>query len=311
MDEMISVIVPIYNSELYIKRCLDSIVNQTYKTLEIILVNDGSSDDSLIICQQYQEMDSRIKLITQENGGQSKARNTGLQSATGKYIGFVDCDDWIEPDMYEYLMTLIKMYETDIAVCDYIRHKTVMSIKQPTELIKKYNKYDLLKEFYRVDGGKSSFAVWNRLYKKEVVDGVFFCEGMINEDVDYMYSIYNKIDSAVFSNQIKYNYYINPIGTTESKLCQKDFSQFKIWDNIVQCENGTEYYEYAVLNRKRATFNLYMKAKLSGIGADIDKSVLKEWKKELKCNYKDLVKGKMLDYKRKIALFLICKTSIL
>ena len=112
---MLSVIIPIYNSEKYLEKCLESVVNQTFTDMEIILVNDGSTDHSLDICNSYQKKDTRIKVISKENGGLIRARKTGLSAAAGKRIGFVDSDDWIEPEMYEVLLR--HMEETG---CDMI-----------------------------------------------------------------------------------------------------------------------------------------------------------------------------------------------
>ena len=114
---LISVIVPIYNVEKYLDRCVDSIINQTYKNLEIILVDDGSPDNCLAICDSWAEKDRRIKVIHKENGGVSSARNSALDIASGDYIGFVDSDDWIEPDMYEILIKNAKKYDADISRC--------------------------------------------------------------------------------------------------------------------------------------------------------------------------------------------------
>ena len=110
MNELISVVVPVYNVENYLEKCVSSITNQTYKNLEIILVNDGSKDNSGAICDDLAKNDSRIKVIHKENGGLSDARNTGINVATGEYIGFVDSDDWIERDMYEQLYKRERSY---------------------------------------------------------------------------------------------------------------------------------------------------------------------------------------------------------
>jgi len=117
----ISIIIPIYNSEKYLSRCLETVINQTYSKLEIILVNDGSRDKSLDICKHYQSKDSRIIIIDKINEGVSVARNTGIEAATGKYIGFVDADDWIEPSMYESMLNNIEQYKCNIAFCNFTK----------------------------------------------------------------------------------------------------------------------------------------------------------------------------------------------
>lgn len=119
--EKISVIVPIYNAEKYLHQCIQSILNQTYTNIELILVNDGSKDSSEEICRFYEEIDHRVKFITQVNSGVSAARNKGIEHASGKYIGFVDSDDWLHPKMYEILYMNIKEYQADLAMCNYTR----------------------------------------------------------------------------------------------------------------------------------------------------------------------------------------------
>ncbi len=146
MSDLISVIIPIYNVEQYLRQCLDSVINQTYKNLEIILVDDGSTDNSGKICDEYALKDARIKVIHKENGGVSSARNAGLDIAKGDYIGFVDSDDYIEKDMYEYLYSLNKNNNTLLSVCNFyikknkkiieakpITNKTVLSANEMLE----------------------------------------------------------------------------------------------------------------------------------------------------------------------------------
>ena len=116
-QDLISVIVPVYNVENYLKRCLDSIINQTYQNIEIILIDDGSTDNSGNLCEDYKKIDNRIKVVHKTNGGLSDARNTGIKKAKGKYITFVDSDDYVEYDYVEYLYNLIKKYDTNISFC--------------------------------------------------------------------------------------------------------------------------------------------------------------------------------------------------
>jgi len=118
---MISVIVPVYKVEQYLRQCIESILNQTYQDLEILLIDDGSPDRCGIICEEYAKKDPRIKVFHTENHGLSAARNVGLQIAKGEYIGFVDSDDWIEPDMYEILLRRLEETDTDISVCEIWR----------------------------------------------------------------------------------------------------------------------------------------------------------------------------------------------
>ena len=117
--EVVSIVIPIYNVEAYLKQCLETIVNQTYPNLEIILVNDGSPDNSEEICKEFFKRDSRIRYVRQVNGGLSAARNTGIDLATGDYITFVDPDDWVTEDYVETLYTQLKKYEADVSIANY------------------------------------------------------------------------------------------------------------------------------------------------------------------------------------------------
>ena len=119
MGNLISIIVAIYNVDQYLEQCIDSIINQSYKNLEIILVNDGSTDNSKNICDYYSEIDKRIKVVHKKNGGVSSARNTGIDIATGDYIAFVDSDDYLELNMYETMINNLEQNQCDMGVCGY------------------------------------------------------------------------------------------------------------------------------------------------------------------------------------------------
>lgn len=309
-QELISVIIPVYQEEKYLARCLDSVIAQTYRNLEIVVVDDGSKDNSGKICDEYARIDSRIRVIHKENGGQSSARNVGLEAAHGKYIGFLDSDDWITSDMYMYLYTLISQYDADIAMCSYSRKRGTLGQKQP-EKISVYSDNDqIMKFFFRIDGGGSFYSVWNRLYKKDIVQNIRFFEGVMTEDVLFTYEAYKAASKIIVSNQKKYLYFKNTNGITRSKLCKRDCDLFKIWDLIVREETGSQYSDWAEINRKRATFTLYTKALIYGHDREIGKEILESWKQELIKNYKCLASGNLLDRKRKIILFFICKVNL-
>lgn len=188
---LISVIVPIYKVEPYLEQCISSITDQTYKNLEIILVDDGSPDNCPAICDSYATKDPRIKTIHKKNGGLSSARNAGLAIATGEYIGYVDSDDFIEPAMYS---TLLEMLEKDpkagVAAC---RFNLVENGK-----IKDHNSTIQIKEGTRISGENLiqeglfcsyTVTVWNKLYRKEVIEDIKFVEGRNGEDTIYHYQM--------------------------------------------------------------------------------------------------------------------------
>ena len=172
--ELISVIVPVYNVESYVAECIESIQNQTYMNLEIILVNDGSTDNSGDICDQYATYDERIKVIHKENAGVSAARNTGIEAANGDYIAFVDSDDYIAPNMYEDMLRILKENDLDILECTAFRDKG-------GEIIEGCNDGSL-EIFNRDEALKMAMydcfvAVWSQLYKRSAIDDVRFPVG--------------------------------------------------------------------------------------------------------------------------------------
>jgi len=180
---LITVIVPVYNVENYIVKCIESIIGQTYKNLEVFLVDDGSTDGSGRICDEYAAKDDRIHVIHKENGGQSTARNLALLKAKGDLFGFVDSDDWIEPDMYEKLMTGFEQPDVDIVTCGYIEeYGEKKKLRKNQETI--YTKTEALKALVRFS---ITSGIWNKLYKRELFDGIAFPEGKFYEDVAIMH----------------------------------------------------------------------------------------------------------------------------
>ena len=199
---MISVIVPVYNVEPYLRKCLDSIINQTYQNLEILLVDDGSSDKCGEICDQYAKLDNRIKVFHTANRGLSEARNLGLDNAKGEYIGFVDPDDWIEPDMYELLLKRLEETKADIVECGMIKEywdKSEESKKENMELTGKEALRLLLI-------GKMSNAVWNKLWKRQCFETVCFPVGRVYEDIATTYLIFAVASHVCIIAENKYHY---------------------------------------------------------------------------------------------------------
>ncbi len=173
----LSVIVPVYNVAEYLRQCLDSVINQSFSNMEIILVNDGSTDDSGAICLEYAKKDSRVICLEQENAGLAAARQTGLDRAVGDYIAFVDSDDWLEPNMYERMMEVALQHNVDIVFCNTYRNES----KKEAPYLKNglYNRAEMEKEIFprllgSFDGNRRvnvlRWCNWLRLYKKELID---------------------------------------------------------------------------------------------------------------------------------------------
>ncbi|RGQ04009.1 glycosyltransferase [Megamonas rupellensis] len=245
MTEKISIIVPIYNVDKYLKRCLNSIINQTYRYIEILLIDDGSTDLSGKICDEYKKKDKRIKVIHCKNRGVSEARNKGLEIATGEWIGFVDPDDWIDRDMYESLYRMVKLYNVDISVCSYKRckdfsYENIVSKKNDEcKLLdnKLSMKNMLVNDLY-------CGAVWNKLYKRDILMNNKFKKNMIiGEDVLFNFNLlYNTKINTVYNKIPKYNYFYRDNSVINSKkIDRKILSQLKVRQYIYNLIKNNEY----------------------------------------------------------------------
>lgn len=247
MKKLVSVIIPAYNIEKYIGRCLDSVLAQTYENLEIIVVDDGSSDDTGKILDDYEEKDSRIKVIHKENGGVSSARNKGLDMAAGDYIGFVDGDDLIAPEMYETLVNLLEEEDADIAHCgyqmvfpdrvDYYYNTGKRKVQTTEEGLK-----DLL------SGEMIEPALYNKLYKRKLFDNNRLDESLkINEDLDINYRLFKKSQKAVYQDETLYSYMIRKNSATGSNtIIRKNEDSFKVIQRIqTDCKEQKEIYMIA------------------------------------------------------------------
>ncbi len=202
----ISVIIPVYNCKKYISECLDSIINQTYKNLQIIIVDDGSTDGSEEICKLWAGKDNRIEVIHQKNKGVSAARNTGMKRMRGDLVSFIDADDTLDLDMYELLVTLMEKYEADISHCGY-KHL----VGEEVRLVYDTRKILIQKREEALEclvGGKLFVgSLWNKLYKVELLDNLFFDEHIkINEDILFNYQVFCRANRIVFADYAKYNY---------------------------------------------------------------------------------------------------------
>lgn len=191
-DNKVSVVVPIYNVEKYLNRCLQSIINQSYKNIEIILVNDGSTDNSLQIAEEEEKNDSRIKIITQKNQGLSMARNTGIQHATGEYICFVDSDDFVHKDYVKCLIENLEENDSDISVCDYLyinEKDETWSKKNKGEKI--FSNLEAINDLL-VGNQETEVMAWNKLYKLSLFkeNNIFFPKGKLHEDNFTTYKLY-------------------------------------------------------------------------------------------------------------------------
>lgn len=205
-EPLCSIIVPIYNVEALLPRCIDSLIGQQYQNIEIILVNDGSTDSSEAICREYLNRDSRIKLINKENGGLSSARNAGLKLAKGKYIFFVDSDDYVTSDFCLVGVDGFLNHNADVVIFGFnnIFVDTNKVIKKHCRKPRVISKEEALNGTL-IDGYINSLA-WNKAYKRELFDEIRYPEGMVFEDVGTTYKIFDKANTIYISSNITYNY---------------------------------------------------------------------------------------------------------
>lgn len=239
MSKLVSIIVPIYKVESYLHKCIDSIINQTYKNLEIILVDDGSPDNCGKICDEFAIKDTRIKVIHKQNGGLSDARNAGLNIATGDYLYFVDSDDWISPDAIEVLISYFEsnpdvdiVAGSSVDVHEYNGEILETSYSIPLGTISQLNKIEALK--HNLQNG---WAAWNKLYKKELFKDIRFPKGKINEDEAVMLFILSLCEKIILVGQPTYYYFLRPESITTSSFSEKKMHWFE------NCLNNRNFIE--------------------------------------------------------------------
>ena len=213
MTEKITVIVPVYNVEDYLDKCLDSVIKQTYKNIEIIVVNDGSTDNSGEICQEYAQKDNRIIYVEQENGGLSDARNAGLERMTGSYVTFVDSDDWIEQDYVEVLYNKLTEYQADVSVGNYYSYNEdegmyYFHINGDSYYEKVFDNVSIFENLYESQEMKSFalISAWGKLYKASLFDYIRFDKGKLGEDGYMNQKLYLLVQKVIYINQGLYAY---------------------------------------------------------------------------------------------------------
>lgn len=299
MEDLISVIIPVYNVEQYLDRCLQSVVNQTYKNLEIILVDDGSTDASATICDNWKEKDSRVFVLHQENAGASAARNNGLQYARGRYLTFIDSDDWIDANMLDFFVNRIVENDSDMVISD------LFSCGKNKTILEQWDGKRCLEHFFRTRGEGDTHTVCGRLYKREMLVDFRFLEGRMNEDVLATYEFAVRCKKAIYTSKIFYHYEKNMEGVTHSPITRKKMDLLYVWDLVYEKvkEQVPDYMEYCEMNMLRARFTLLCQMKRNGLDKN-DKELIekkKEMKKELKKGYWKLMRWKM-PISRKVAL---------
>lgn len=246
-NEMVSVIIPVYNVQPYLREALDSVIHQTYSNLEIIIIDDGSTDGSGRICDEYAEQDQRIRVIHQENRGLGNARNVGLDRMTGEIIAFLDSDDAYEFAFIEELKTVMDLEQADLALgkytVQYTSGKMCRRNKENTKPRMPAGTYDRINMLRALSEGRINGSVWNKLYKRELWEEIRFLEGHVYEDCEVSYKIMNQMGKAVVVDDVLYLYRERPGSITRTiswvyhcdRMLTYSRVEFFIKENLSDC----------------------------------------------------------------------------
>lgn len=244
-EKLISVIIPVYQVERYFKRCVDSVIHQTYRNLEIILVDDGSHDSSGLLCDYYKEQDLRIKVIHQENAGLSVARNSGLEIATGSYVLFVDADDFIHHEMIQILYGELEKWNAKISMCLFYKFSG-----DGTEIVKKFhgkkntgNRIQHITQKNAIKGlfNKNSYfmvTTCNKIYDRDLFEDTRFPKGRIHEDVATTYRLFSKVDDVVLVKEELYYYFQRSDSIMHKAMSFQKTDLFTTYDEMM------DFFEY-------------------------------------------------------------------
>jgi len=312
--DLISVIVPIYNVEKYLKKSIESIINQTYKNIEIILVNDGSNDSSKDICDYYREKDSRIIVIYQENMGLSEARNTGIEISKGEYILLIDSDDFIDKNMISILYSELKQNNADISICKY------QKVKENEEISKKNSDKRIIinskKDLY--ENQEKDFdlytVVWNKLYKKDLFKEIRYPSGKIHEDLFVTYKLLYAAKKIVLIDEYLYAYVQRSGSIMDQKYSKNRLNRLDaLYEQIefYSSKNEWDFWFYVIGQYRRFLIEAYIKTKRNKKDYKNDLKKYKKLyneqiKKNIKINFRDFKKNRSyLFYYRLPGLYML------
>lgn len=308
---LVSVIVPVYKVEEYLERCVDSILAQTYSNLQVILVDDGSPDDCGRICDRYGEKDLRVLVIHKENGGLSSARNAGLDRAEGEYIAFVDSDDWIEPDMYQTMVTLALEKQVPLVcagrydVSSETGQRTVGLCPAREEVISGEELVRRIFTWEQVDS-----AAWDKLYHRELFADICYPLGVIVEDVPVTYQIALKAGKVAMCPKPFLNYFHRPGSITSGALSEKTFHFVRHTEKIYPavCKDYPGLTQAARYLRVRSlTYSLLCLELANGEARRIFRDMYRQCRRELKGHLGFVVKDPLFSGKEKRdAVLLVC-----
>lgn len=260
-NPLISVIIPVFKVEEFLNRCIESVVKQTYINLEIILVDDGSPDECPRICDEWAQKDTRIIVIHKKNGGLSSARNAGINISSGKYITFIDSDDWVSKDYVEYLYNLLIYYDADLSIASYVcASKYNQNMFEHVNIVEKcITGRDFLLKILKVNTQENVQYAWGKMYKNFKKTDIRYPEGLIDEDVPTIFKYATVCENVAISNKLVYAYYENQDSILRKRFNKARFDLLEVWKIIVDyaeknCDQ--EIKEYSRVNLYRANFGI-------------------------------------------------------
>lgn len=306
---MISVIVPIYNVEKYLKECIDSIIKQTYKDIEIILVDDGSPDRCSELCDNYALQDSRIKVVHKKNGGLSSARNAGIDIASGEWLVFIDSDDYIHSEMLTKMMEAQIATDASLVVCDFCSFsdsgKAVRRTSNNGE-ITVYSPYEACEAFFSRKG--IGWNAWNKLYHRTLFDTIRFPEGIYCEDKATIYKLYLKSNKVVYVHECLYYYRLRQGSIMQDKPLRLYYDTLKINETIcndMRHENDRLYNAACAYAAKCALYYFF-----SNINNDKMKDINNICLNQLKMYYPNVKKVSFIGVPEKTVVYICGKLAV-
>ena len=305
MEEKITIIIPVYKVEQYLDKCVESVVGQTYKNLEIILVDDGSQDNCPHMCDEWAKKDKRIKVIHKENGGLSDARNFGIDQATGEYLMFVDSDDYLGYEICEKLYKLLKDHKTDFSMCACLKffENEPLPEKAQDINIAYFSGEEVTDQLYKKEIPYFMTA-WGKLYKKELFKTLRYPKGRLHEDEFVLHEILANVKSFVYTDEQMY-YYLQRAGSIMGSKKEKN-----IVDILCAYRNRYKFLNEKYPDYKDKTDKWYLKTLKSlyiynpWISKQLKKDLVKEYKRVYKSSIKKDIKDKIFYYLPRVSLLL-------
>lgn len=317
IKDLVSVIVPVYNVENYLAKCITSLCKQTYSNLEILFINDGSTDNSFSILENAKQKDDRIKIFTQNNGGLSAARNRGIDEAIGEYICFVDSDDWVSEEYLTCMLNAIKKYDADIAICNIQYIFDTGKIKKRTPSIvneKCVDKMEALRDLFNSNGFR--FHAVNKLFRHELFNtDIRFPIGKIYEDMATIYKLFGNSDKIAYVPKIGYYYLQNRSGSIlTSSFNDNRLHVFEIFKEIKQYIDEKEYplkeqYQHLVITNEISLMN-YIYPVYNRFSPEQAQKIINQFKdSRQKYELEGYIKNLNISIIEKIRFFLICNNT--